>query len=329
MLKLSKTTDCSYIKIESDILSDFISTFNNQQLRPIDSVYAVNSDKTLVDQTTTATPIFNTPIRPGISSYTSFTITGKVNCCNDLEYSQTINEEQIGTSEWNIKFPTNTSSYINGIWFENIYSGFSFNILDSQLLVGNYSCSIGTITGLFPIVAQFFIDNFGVIIQQDYTYDPVTGECVYIIYNLPDSIKPKYFEIETSSVTTYTYFSFLPLTNAFFDGSSLLLNPEFFNQGNAFQDGVYTITLTYIDINGNIITETNCFFLDCSTACLVSTKIKELEEASNEKNATNIFLLHYTLTEGSNCGCNCEELCEIFRKLCTNLNSTSCLCGCV
>lgn len=326
MLTLSKTTDCSYIKIESDILSDFISTLNNnQQVGPKDSILTANSDKNVIGQPDVAVPDFG-PIRSG---YTSFTVTGKVNCCDESVYSQTITEEQMYSTEWNINFPTNANSYINGIWFENIYSGFSFNILDSQLLVGDYSCSNGNITALFPIVGQFFNDNFGVIIQQDYTYDPITGECVYIIYDLPDSIKPKYFEIESSFVTTYTYFNFLPITNGFFDADALLLSPDFFAQGNAFQDGVYTITLTYIDLNGNIITETNCFFLDCNTACLVSTKIKELEEASNEKNATNIFLLHYTLTEGSNCGCNCEELCEIFRKLCTNLNSTSCLCGCV
>lgn len=290
MLKLSKTTDCSYIKIESDILSDFISTPEN---------------------------------------YTSFTVSAKLNCCTDSNYSQTIIGDQITLSEWNINFPTTTTSYINGIWFENIYTNASFNVLSSPLLVGNYSCSIGTISALFPIVEAYFVANFGITPVQSYTYDSVTGECIYTISGLPTSIKPKYFEIETSSITTYTYFNFLPIVNGIFDGGSLLLSPEFFSQGNAFQDGVYTITLTYINLEGNIITETNCFFLDCNTACTVSTKIKELQEASNEKNATNIFLLHYTLTEGSNCGCNCEELCEIFRKLCTNLNSSSCLCGCV
>lgn len=290
MLRLSKTQNCSYIKIESDILSDFISTPEN---------------------------------------YTSFTVSAKLNCCNDTTYSQNVIGDQITLSEWNINFPTTITSYINGIWFENIYNNTSFNVLSSPLLVGNYSCSIGTITALFPIVEAYFLANFNIVITQSYTYDSVTGECVYTISGLPTSIKPKYFEIETSSITTYSYFSFLPITNGLFDGGSLLLSPEFFSQGNAFQDGVYSITLNYINSEGNIITENNCFFLDCNTACTVSTKIKELQEASNEKNATNIFLLHYTLTEGSNCGCNCEELCEIFRKLCTNLNSSSCLCGCV
>lgn len=290
MLTLSKTTDCGYIKIESDILSDFISNPQN---------------------------------------YTSFTVTGKVNCCTESNYTQTIIGDQIGLSEWTIKFPTTTTSYINGIWFENIYTNASFNVLTTPLLVGDYSCSLGTITALFPIVEQYFVDNFAIVPTQSYTYDSLTGECIYTISDLPSSIKPKYFEVETSSIVTYTYFSFLPINNGFFDGAALLLSPMFFAQGLNFQDGVFTITLNYINSEGNIITETNCFFLDCNTGCTVSTKIKELQEASNEKNATNIFLLHYTLIEGSNCGCNCDELCEIFRKLCTNLNSSSCLCGCV
>lgn len=263
------------------------------------------------------------------SNYTKFVISSTVNCCTTSVYTQTIDETQIGTSEWSVQFPTDITATLTGLWFENVYTNVSFNALSTAVPVIDYSCITGDITNLFTIIEDWFDVNLGVTITQSYTYDAVTGICTYTISGLPNSIKPKYFEVLTSTITTYNYFTYLPISNGFFDSSSLLLSPLFYGMGNTFQDGVFTIELTYTTASGNIITEKNCFFLDCVTACTVSTKIKELEQASNEKNATNIFLLHYTLTEGSNCGCNCSELCEIFTKLCNNLNSSSCLCGCV
>ena len=326
MLILSKTQDCSYIKIESDVLSDFILSSNTgAKVNPGDEVAVVK--KEIID-VGVITPTANKPTPK--TTYTSFTISSTINCCTDNTVTQSLNEEEISAgSSWNLQFPQDSSSNITGLYFANLYNGLEFNALEGYSLpLANYSCSTGSITDLFPIVQLWFTTNFGVTVTQSYTYDAITGECVYTIADLPPSLAPMYLQLENTNIFSNVYFSYYPLNNAFFSGSTLYLTPEFYG-GLVFNDGVYSVTLTFITADGKVITETTCFFFDCKTGCEVSTKIKELEEASNPKNATNIFLLHYTLTEGSNCGCNCEELCEIFRKLCNNLNSTSCLCGCV
>jgi hypothetical protein len=332
MLTLSKTTDCSYIEIKSDNLSDFISSISGGGgPTPVFPKYPTDS---LATDTKTRFPSDSAIIdgprpKPIVKSYTSFSISAKVNCCTETTYGQTLTSEDWETIQWSVKIPNGVSGTIDGIFFENIYTGATFNVLPGPVDLSLYQCDTGDILNLFPIIDAYFLANFGISITQSFSYDSITNECTYIIAGgLPISIKPSRFEFTLSSVPVTNYFTFLPLNNAFFDGDTLLLTPAFFNMLN-FQDGIYTIELTYINSEGSVITEKNCFFLDCNTACTVSTKIKELQEASNEKNATNIFLLHYTLTEGSNCGCNCDELCEIFTKLCNNLNSSSCLCGCV
>jgi len=185
-------------------------------------------------------------------------------------------------------------------------------------------CSTGDITNLFTIVDAWFTTNFGAPVTQNYIYDITTNTCQYTITDLPVNITP----IKLVTDVGDTYFGYFPIEGMFFNSNMMYIAPSFFSS-EQFTDGVYSFSITLISKDQVITTESNCFFFDCKTGCEVSTKIKELEEASNPKNATNIFLLHYTLTEGSNCGCNCDELCEIFRKLCNNLNSTSCLCGCV
>lgn len=289
MLTLSKTENCSYIEIKSEVLSDFISNPDN---------------------------------------YTNFVISGSLNCCSNETTTIELEQEQFDTFQWSADFPTNLLSNLRGIFFENVFTGVTFNVLSATYPVGVFSCSSGDITDLFPIVQSWFTANLGVTITQSYTYNSTTGECTYIISGLPQSIRPINIQVRTSGIDVYNDFTYAPVQNMFFAGNALMIEPSFFTMLN-FQDGVYSFDITYTTSDNNIIQEKNCFFLDCNTACTVSTKLQELEKVKDEKNATNIFLLHYTLTEGSNCGCNCDELCEIFTKLCKTLNSSSCLCGCV
>ena len=284
MMYLSKTEDCQFIEIKSDTISDFI-------LNP--------------------------------KNYTSFTITAKINCCNEGEITHTLGEEEIGNNVFTLQFPTNGAVFLDELVFENIYTHQQF-LIPIETTAASYMCSTGDITNLFTIVDAWFTTNFATTVTQNYVYDSVTNTCQYTITDLPVNITP----IKLVTDVGDSYFGYFPIEGMFFNSNMMYIAPSFFNMMN-FTDGVYSFTLTFNNGGQVITTESNCFFLDCKTGCEVSTKIKELEEASNPKNATNIFLLHYTLTEGSNCGCNCDELCEIFRKLCNNLNSTSCLCGCV
>lgn len=90
-------------------------------------------------------------------------------------------------------------------------------------------------------------------------------------------------------------------------------------------DGVYRIVITISDDDqGNIESEQNCFFVDCETSCKVAKHLKELIAKEED---TEVHLLHFGLVNASNCNCNCEEMCYLYRKLFAILEKgTECLC---
>jgi hypothetical protein len=288
MVYLSKTQDCQFIEIKSDTISDFI-------LNPTD--------------------------------YTSFTITGKLNCCGDEEITETITGLEIGSNVFTLQFPVAPTTIIDSIVFENIFTHQQFTLPIGSAEVADYMCSTGDITLLFPIIDAWFVTNFGGSVTQGYTYDAITNTCVYTITDLPENITPVNMVTYVVGNQQDIYFGYFPIEGMFFNSNVMYISPSFFNM-TEFVDGIYSFSFTFVNKSNNIITESNCFFFDCQTKCKVSTQLEELLECN--KRATNIFLLHYTLTEGSNCGCNCDELCAIFNKLCSELgtNQTCVTCGC-
>ena len=283
MMYLSKTEDCQFIEIKSDIVSDFI-------------------------------------LNPG--NYTSFTITGTLSCCSDENVTHTLTEDEIDSNVFTLQFPTNGAVLLDELVFENIYTHQQFT-LPIGTTAATYMCSTGDITNLFTIVDAWFTTNFTTTVTQNYIYDPVANTCQYTITDLPVNIIPVKLTTDIQEI----YFGYFPIEGMFVNNYMLYIAPSFFSL-DKFIDGIYSFTLTFKSADGFIITESNCFFFDCETKCKVSTKLEELLNCN--KAATNIFLLHYTLTEGGNCGCNCEELCTIFNKLCSELgtNESCANCGC-
>tara|TARA_Y100000590_G_scaffold396343_1_gene476995 strand:- start:752 stop:1294 length:543 start_codon:yes stop_codon:yes gene_type:complete len=112
------------------------------------------------------------------------------------------------------------------------------------------------------------------------------------------------------------------------DDKVIKLEPGILGTGTTvFPDGVYKVVLTQIESGGApITTESNCFFMDCSTTCEVAKYIKNLLKTPADVEA---HLLHFGLVNGSNCNCNCDEMCSLYSKLYNILNNTeTCLCNC-
>jgi len=111
-----------------------------------------------------------------------------------------------------------------------------------------------------------------------------------------------------------------------FNGTSMELNPKIVDaSATTWTDGVYKIIVTLTNIDGTVVvSESNCFFLDCATSCQVAKHIKSLLKTDTD---TDAHLLHFGLINGSNCNCNCDEMCYLYRKLYEILNNTeACLC---
>lgn len=104
----------------------------------------------------------------------------------------------------------------------------------------------------------------------------------------------------------------------------LIIFPSFFGI-TEFKDCIvrFDIKMFKSDEEGNItgyVLISNCAFIDvtykCRVAALLQNIISENKNGNdNEKVSTITHLLHYALFNGSNCGCNCEELCDVFEEL--------------
>lgn len=114
------------------------------------------------------------------------------------------------------------------------------------------------------------------------------------------------------------------------------VTPLFFHVvgvGQTVIDGIYKFNVK-IFVNDNQYTfEENCAFIDVTYKCKVATYIDNILDTTNEDGtvATNVHVLHYALVNASDCGCNCQALCDTFRQLALIVNPiipTIQSCGC-
>ena len=92
---------------------------------------------------------------------------------------------------------------------------------------------------------------------------------------------------------------------------SLYFKPEMFGL-TTFIDGIYYIRLNLWKPAGGYTQMANCAFVDVTFKCKVA---QLLEGVISSGLNTMAHMLHYSLTNGSNCGCNCDELCVNFALL--------------
>jgi len=101
----------------------------------------------------------------------------------------------------------------------------------------------------------------------------------------------------------------------------ITLLPSDFEMTDGLQDGVYTVTVKTEYSNQTIVTETACVLVDCDLKCHIVEKVAK-------DPFTDAHLTYYIIKEGAeNCECSCEDMCELYRQLLTELGkSTDGLC---
>lgn len=118
-------------------------------------------------------------------------------------------------------------------------------------------------------------------------------------------------------------------------GNILYIRPTFFGS-SVFVDNIYKFSIKFTLEGGGYTLIENCIFIDITYKCKVAAYLKNIIEENadvndNEKISTIIHLLHYSLVNGSNCGCNCSQLCEVFNELkllLLNTKPENTNCGC-
>lgn len=107
-----------------------------------------------------------------------------------------------------------------------------------------------------------------------------------------------------------------------------------FMGGTSLVDGVYRVKYTAKQENGSGSNDSTCFFLDNATACNMVSKIGSLLQETEEqyKESGEWIALagaHWGLTMAKDChGCNCEDLCALYKEFNILYNKTKSAINC-
>lgn len=270
------------------------------------------------------------------SDYSSIEIEGDINCCTQnctgLLSDYTLNT--IGTAWYiDLDIPTKLNNNIVKLKFQNLIGLNKLNVITTPIDLGyvedncNTTCTLQTFSGTLAPLFKTQIDTFfltiGIVSNVTISF---TGN-ILSIDNIPNNFIPYSIEYGIASPYTEIFFGFSSiLTHVFLGSDGLYVNPLLFGI-NSFIDGVYkfNIKINKVSPTGYIM-ESNCTFIDVTTKCKVAALLHNIKAESmktGEKPSTVAHLLHYALVNGSNCGCNCDELCKVYNELyniLTNVN---------
>lgn len=263
------------------------------------------------------------------SDYTGIKVTGNINCC-----TENCGNSEVGVSTldltshgWRIDLDdaVKLETTLQTLYLENLVAHNLLNAIVTPIDLGyvNDTCLVGTcqlqdfssyFTPLFKVQIDNFFASVGILSSVTVTFD---GNII-IIDDLPTNFAIRYVEIGDALPYSKVYAGLGTTSAPLYLGSDgLYILPSFFSL-TEFVDSIYRFEVK-IYKEDSWTSETNCAFVDitikCKVASLLQGLIQESLDQKIEQCSTMLHLLHYALVNGSNCGCNCEELCIVFREL--------------
>ena len=85
-----------------------------------------------------------------------------------------------------------------------------------------------------------------------------------------------------------------------------------------FTDGIYRVDIKLKTTTG-FTRVYNCIFIDDTFKCRLASLLASLLDGDDT--SAMAHLIHYSLVNGSNCGCECDEMCSNFDALKTILDN--------
>lgn len=267
-----------------------------------------------------------------LTDYDRLSVKGTYNCCCEPVYNETI--EVFPANSWGIDLTDSVDSrqIIEKVYFQNLTTNTILNALVNPIDLGyilancTSNCTLSFMTGMIEPTLKADIDAFFSSLGVTSNVTVTVTNNFLLITNVPSNFKA--YNISFFSSASPIFFSYTDGTTQsdkiFIGADGIYIKPIFFGLA-AIKDGIYKVDVKMFDTDGNFVLESNCAFIDISFKCLVASVLqnimKEAEAGDTEGLSTIIHLLHYGLTNGSNCGCNCDELCEVFTQLNTLLIS--------
>ena len=265
----------------------------------------------------------------------SFTLTGNINCCQQnctdfiSTFSFDLNDEELKWSA-DLSEAVKLKSELVSIGVQSIYSTLRQNIdlaIDlSSILTDciDSSCTIETSPGTILTTIRDAIDAYFLSISVASSVTVTASGNIITVENIPTNFIITDFEYgEEEPFTSIPFGQSVANSNLYYfdtEEEAIYIKPGFFNNATEFRDGIYKFSLKWIkENNTGFITEENCAFIDITTKCrvagLLNNVIKENADPSLEKIGGTVMKLHYGLVNGSNCACNCDGLCEVYKGL--------------
>lgn len=292
MLKIFKTDDCENIKLSSEYFQDVIANPSDYQKLVISG--SINNCTTQYTQDFE----LENPVLVGACN-------GVLSWVFDLKY---ILDNQLALTELNVK---------------SVYTGTTLNILSTPFTFDN-TCytGAGNVIDACPDVATLItlIDTwFTTTMAYASIAVNVVDNKLYIC-SLPANIIPTTIKYSNGTIEDTSEFKLFDNDYFFINDGYIYVKPTFFeNTDTTLTDGVYKIKVKIILDDGSYIEQETCAFIDCATKCLVASKIEGLIE--NDTTSNNIHIAYYGLLNGSNCGCNCTELFELYKYISEQLDT--------
>jgi hypothetical protein len=259
--------------------------------------------------------------------YSSVLLRSNKNCCTE-DGQEVWSEQEIEVQDkWflNLSVPVTLETLIQTLKIKNLATSNVYNVLTTPIDLAYISancpgenCNMETFAVYFSGLIKTAIDTWfaGNAIASNVTVT-ITGNDV-AIENLPDNFIIESVEYGAGEAYTTILACYSTSDSKFFITDAVYIHPSFFSESE-LKDGVYKVQLKIVKDDNSYVIETNCAFIDvtvkCSVAALLQNIITEAKHTQNEKTSTVIHMLHYALVNGSNCGCNCAELCQAYKDL--------------
>jgi len=272
------------------------------------------------------------------SGFSSVTVSGDLNCgaCATLfteelpisaAASADLNTQvQLGRTLINFKFINATTESLETAPVSIDLSG-----VTSSCLSGN--CTLETSpTNCADVFISSLTDYFDSIFVPTGIIVVAFEDNKLIVSGLP--INYTLYSFEDNTGLTGVFSLNLSESGILLTSQGLLIPPTFFGLPH-YVDGVYKMELKIVAIDNSYSIESNCVFVDVTFKCKVALYLKDIVGGTvNGKVGLTATMLHYALTNSSNCGCNCQDMCRAYKELYSILNGaglinqTSSDCGC-
>lgn len=266
------------------------------------------------------------------AGYESIEVSGKLGC-DGTTYTETLEVANLLEAGWKVdlSIPVQLGNTVfqvklKNLWtleeFNFITTGIAFSYIANNCTNPSGNCTIEDFSSYF--VAQFegelnaFLESIGQLPTGVVTF---TGNVMHIT-GLPTYLGMAVVEYGEEYFDEYNVLPFGYGTvdsNVTIDESGIFIAAAFFEEGaTTLTDGIYTVTVKVTKAeDGGFTTETSCAFIDVLTKCKLSETLNAYigTDAGKSEEALAMTMLHYALVNGSNCGCNCADLCAAYDKL--------------